>query len=836
VAAASLDVNDVLTDLRHATRALRRTPGFTATAVLTLAVGIGGSAAMFTVVNRVILDPLPFEDSSRLVLLWGSKPHEGQPEIPFSQPDFEDLRTRAAAFSAVGAWALGQGTVSGGDPEQVQWAVVTSSLFDVLAIRTALGRTFTAAEDRPGTAPVAVISHGLWQRRFGGAPDAVGATLNLDDRAVQIVGVLPAGFSFLTFPSATDVWLPLGADPVGGRRFARGARSLGVLGRLRPEISVGAASAEVDAIASALAAAHPRFNTGRRIIVVPLREQVIRGTRDGALVLLTAVGCVLLIACANVAGLLLARGATRQRELGIRAALGASRRRLIRFQLAESLALASMGGIAGLLLAVWIVDLLVQLPLRTDSFYVPYAVPRESIHLDPAALVFTAAVTLITTLLFGLMPAWPAAREAASGDASLRSGGRATAGRRQQRTRAALVVVEVAVAVAMLVSAGLLLRAFGRLSAVDPGFRPEGVLSMQITLSRASYARPDRAAAFYRDSIERVAAVPRVRAAGAVEYLPLSGLDSSTGFYIDGRPAPARADEQRTHHRSVSAGYFGAMGIGLVAGRLFEERDGPGAPRVALINETMARRYWPGETAVGQRLALDLEAMRFYPDRAPTLDIQGGMREIVGVVRDVRHNSLATAPVPEMYVPFLQRPATNMTLVARTDGDAAALIPQIREAIRAVDPDQPAAHVETLADLVNASIARPRANSVLLSAFAAIAVLFALIGVYGLLAYRVAQRTTELGIRLALGGQPRDLVTMILADGARLVIAGILLGVPVAIGGATTLQSLLFGVAPADVLTICAAAVLMLAVGVTACYLPARRAMRVDPLSALRAE
>jgi putative ABC transport system permease protein len=792
---------------------------------------------MFTVVNRVILDPLPFKDADRLVLLWGSKPHEGQPEIPFSQPDFEDLRARAAAFSTVGAWALGQGTLTGGEPEQVQWAVVTASLFEVLDIGTALGRTFVAAEDKPGTAPVAVISHRLWQRRFGGASDAVGATLNLDDRSVHIVGVLPASFSFLTFPSATDVWLPLGADPVGGRRFARGARSMGVVARLRAEISLAAAAAEVETIGAALAAAQPRFNTGRRIIVVPLREQVTRGTRDAALVLLTAVGCVLLIACANVAGLLLARGAARQRELGIRAALGASRRRLIRFQLAESLALASMGGIAGLLLAVWIVDLLLQLPLRTDSFYVPYAVPRDSIHLDPVALLFTAAVTLLTALLFGLVPAWPAARDAATADAaSLRSGARATAGRRQHRTRATLVVAEVALAVVLLVSAGLLLRAFERLSAVDPGFRPAGVLSMEITLSRASYARPDRAAAFYRETIDRLRAVPGVRAAGAVEYLPLSGLDSSTGFYIDGRPAPERADEQRTHHRSASPGYFDAMGIGLVAGRTFEHRDGPTAPRVAMINETMARRYWPGENAVGKRLALDLEAMRFYPDRPPTLDIQGGMREIVGVIRDVRHNSLATAPVPEMYVPFLQRPATSMTLVARTDRDATAVIPQIREAIRAVDPDQPTPHVETLSNLVSASVARPRANSVLLSAFAAIAVLFALIGVYGLLAYSVAQRTTELGIRLALGGQPRDVLRMILADGARLVIAGIVLGVPIAIGAATTLQSLLFGVAPADLLTISAAAVLMLGVGVTACYLPARRATRVDPLTALRAE
>ena len=377
-----------------------------------------------------------------------------------------------------------------------------------------------------------------------------------------------------------------------------------------------------------------------------------------------------------------------------------------------------------------------------------------------------------------------------------------TAGRRQQRTRALLVVGEVAVAVALLVTAGLLLRAFGRVSTVDPGFSADGVLSMEITLSRSAYAQPVRAAAFYRDTIERLASLPGVQAAGAVEYLPLSGLDSSSGFYIDGKPDPARADERRVHYRSVSAGYFDALGIGVASGRTLTERDIATAPRVAVINETMASRYWPGEDPVGKRLALDLEAMRFYPDRPPTIDIQGGMREIVGVVRDVRHASLTAAPVPEMYIPYLQRPVTNMTLVARTDGDATTLAAPAREIIRSVDPNQPVSHIETLSGLVNASVAQPRAHSLLLSSFATVALAFAVIGIYGLLAYSVAQRTPELGIRLALGGQPRDVLAMIVSEGFRLVLAGILIGVPVAIAVATTLQSLLFGVAPVDAPTI----------------------------------
>jgi putative ABC transport system permease protein len=825
----------VLTDLRHAWRALTRSPAFASTAALTLALGIGATAAMFTVVHQLVLDPVPFPHADRLVLLWGSKPHEGQPEIPFSQPDFDDLRARAQSFDALGAWALGRGTISGGEPEHAQWAVATASLFDVLSVRAALGRSFTANEDRPGAQPVALISHALWQRRFGGAQDAVGATLTLDDRAVQIVGVLPAGFSFLTFPAATDVWLPLGADPSGGRRFARGARSMGVLGRLRPGSSLAAARSEADAIAANLAAGYPRFNTGRRIIVVPLSEQVSRGVRDGALVLLAAVGCVLLIGCANVAGLLLARGAGRQRELSIRAALGASRRRLLRFQLAESLLLAAIGGTGGLLLSIWILDLLARLPVRTGSLYVPYSVPHDQIHLDPIAIAFTAGVTLVTALAVGLMPAWPAARAAAD-NAALRGGSRATPSRRQQRARAALVVGEVALAVALLVSAGLLLKAFARVSAVDPGFRPEGVLSMEIALSRQAYAQPARSAAFYRDAIERLGRLPGVQAVGAVEYLPMSGLDSSSGFYVDGRSDPARADEQRTHFRSVSAGYFDAMSIAVLRGRAFTGHDDGAAERVAIVNDTMARRYWPGEDPVGRRLALDLEAMKFFPDRPPVLDVQGGMRVIVGVVRDVRHGSLDAAPVPEMYIPYLQKPAISMTLVMRTAADPASLAPLARDVIRAVDPHQPVAHVETLENLVSASVAQPRANSLLLASFAAVAVFLAVIGVYGLLAYVVAQRTTELGIRLALGGQPQDVLKMILGDGVRLLLVGIALGIPVAMGAATLLRSMLFGIAPADLPTLAGAVAVMLTAGLLASYLPARRATRVDPLQALRTE
>jgi putative ABC transport system permease protein len=822
-------------DLRYASRGLLRAPGFTLVAVLTLALGIGATSAMFTVVNRVVLDPLPFARADRLVLVWGSKPQEGQLELPFSQPDFEDLRAESQSFHGLAAWALGRGNVTGQtDAEQVQFAVVTGNFLEVLGVRPALGRTLTAAEERPGTPPVALISHALWQRRFAASPDALGATLTLDGRAVQIVGVLPAAFSFLTFPAATDVWMPLGADPFDGRRFARGARSMGVLGRLKDGVTLGQARAEAAGVAAGLAARHPRFNTGRLFTLVPLRDQVVRGVKDAALVLLAAVSLVLLIACANVASLQLARATGRQRELTIRAALGASRRRLIRHQLAESAVLAAAGGGAGILLASWLVDLLVTIPYRTDTLFIPYAVPKSAIGVDGFVLVFTAALTFATAFVFGLVPAWTASRPRVTD--ALRAGGRATPGGRQQGARAALVVTEVALALVLLVTAGLTVRSFLRLQQVDPGFSPSGVLSLQMTLSRGRYAEPAAIAGFYSEALDGLRALPGVVGAGAVEYLPLSGLDGSSGFYVDGRPAPARADEQQTHYRSVAGDYFSVMGIELAAGRRFSDRDAAGAARVAIVNETMARQYWPGENALGRRVALDFETMKFHRDRAPDIDIPSGMREIVGIVRDIRHGSLRSTPVPELYMPYQQRPTGDMTLVLRSSGDPLALAAPAREVIRRIDPNQPIAHVETLSDLLAASLAPPRTNFVLLSVFAAVALVLAMVGVYGLLSHAVVQRTPELGIRLALGGQPNDIRLLILRQGLRLVLAGVLVGVPAALALGHALRTLLFGVAPTDAVTLLGASATLVAVAAIACYVPARRATRVDPMTALRSE
>jgi putative ABC transport system permease protein len=837
----------MLQDLRLAARSLRHAGAVPLIAVATLAIGIGGVAAMFTVVNQVVLDPVPFRDSDRLVLIWGSKPHENQPELPFSQPDFQDVRAQAQSFEAIGGWALGRGNLIGGDPEQIQWAVVTSNLFEILGATPGLGRPFTSAEEQPGTRPVAIITHALWQRRLDGSPDVIGRTLTLDNRSIEIVGVLPRDFSFLTFPSRTDVWLPLGADPFEGRRFARGARSMGVIARMRPGTTLAQTRAEGETIAAGLATAYPFFNTGRRFAIVPLRDQVAREARDGAFVLFAAVGCVLFIACANVSSLMLARATSRQRDVLIRTALGASRWRIIRHQLAESTLVAGAGGAAGLLLAVWLIDLLAKIPYRTDSLFVPYAVARDALHVDPLALAFTLAVTVGSALLFSVAPALRhvdvigrtgcgSRRWARRHVDLLHAGARATADRSQRRLGAVLVVAEVALALTLLVSAGLMARSLLRLQTVDPGFSAPGVLSLQMTLSRSSYPTPARQAGFFSEALTRLRSLPGVTGVAAAEILPFSGLDSSTGFFIEGRPDPARGDQQQTHPRAISDSYFEVMGMRMVAGRPFGSGDRTGAARVAVINETMARTFWPGESPLGRKVALDLETLQFFPDRPPIRNVPTGMREIVGIVGDIRHNSLQQAPQPEMYVPFLQRPVTDMTVVVRTTGDPLALAAPSREVIRAIDPNQPIANVDTVSGLVARSTGQPRSNSWILTAFAAVALLLAMIGVFGLVAHDVAQRTRELGIRLALGEQPGGVRALIIGGGFRLVVAGLVLGIPSALAAGRLLSSQLFNVSPADPLTLAAAAAILLAVSLAACAIPARRATRIDPVQALRSE
>jgi putative ABC transport system permease protein len=826
----------MLNDIRQAIRMLWKQPGFSAVAAATLALGIGANTAIFSVLNGVLIEPLPFPNVDRLILLSVTRPAQGERALPFSYPSFADVRTRTRSIDDAAAWSLGQFNVTSGEPEVVQYAVVTSDFFSVLQTQPALGRGFRPADDLPGAPAAVIISHRLWQQRFGGDPQAPSRSLRLNGRAFEVVGVMPAAFRFLTFRTDTDIWIPLGSDPFVDRRYARAVRSMGVIGRLAPGATMASAQSEMDAIAAVLARDQAE-DRGLGIEVLGLREQVV-GTLERALAVLTAaVGLVLLIACSNVANLLLARGAARRREMAIRAALGARRSRLAQQLLVEHLMLALVGGSAGLLLGSWALDLLALVPRDAPSLFVPYTLGPERIAVDARVVAFTVLLSLGVAVLFGLGPALAGARTDLV--SALSTGhGSLGAGRRESRTRAALVVVEVALCTTLLVGAGLLIRTLSNLERVDPGFDPADALAFDVNLPAPRYADPRQPRRFVGDAVDQLARLPGVRAAGAVEFLPLTGFDSTSGLFIEGRP-PARAGEElRIHYRSATPAYFRAMGIRLVSGRGFSETDTESAPRVALINETMAQLLWPDTHPVGARAALTLESLRFRRDGPPQIDTALGMREIVGVIADVRHSGLAQAAVPEMYVPFSQRPVRSMTVVVRTTSghDPGDFIDAARKIVHAIDPEQPIANQGLVSDLVSASVARPRFNALLLTSFTVLAVVLSVVGLYSVIACSVADRTAEIGIRVALGGTARDVATLVIGQGVKLVALGLALGVAGARVLGRSMEGLLFGVNASDPAIFGAAAAILTIAALGACALPARRALAIDPIAALRSE
>jgi putative ABC transport system permease protein len=822
----------MLTDLRHAYRALRRAPGFATVAIVTLALGIGANAAIFSVLNGVLLRPLPFDEADRLVLISMTRPGSGDDRWPFSYPDYADLQERSGSFDGMAAWTLGRFNFTSGEPELLHYGVVTSRFFSVLRVQPALGRDFRVEDDRVGAPAIAIISHGLWQRQLGRDPGAVGRSIRLNGRPFEIVGIMPAGFRFLTFRKDTDVWLPLGSDPFVDRRYARSLYGMAVLARLAPGVTIASAQADVDAVAQQLASERTE-NRGRGMAVFSLRDQAV-GTLEPALqVLMAAVGLVLLIACANVANLVLARAASRRREMAVRAALGAGRVRLLRHLLAEHLLIAFAGGSLGLFLASWSLDLFALVPAAAPSLFAPYSVGSDAVAIDGRVLLFTAGISLGTTFLFGFGPALRGARTSLSPDLQARGD---SAPPHEQRTRSALVVVEVALATALLVGAGLLARTLFSLQRVDPGFDTDRAVSFDVILPAPRYAAPAASRTFFTEAVDRLAALPEVASAGAVEFLPLAGIDSATGLVIEGRPPEPPGREIQIHYRSATPGYFSAIGMRLVQGRGFAASDNETAPRVALVNETMARRLWPGEDPIGRRVALIIESLRYRPDGPPTRDVAAGMREIVGIVGDVRHGGLDAEAFPEMYVPFAQRPGREMTLVVRTDADAGVVIAQGRRIVSALDPEQPISNEGAVADLVSASIARPRFNAVLLAVFTALAVLLAGVGVYGVIAFSVARRIPEIGIRIALGGTGRDIAALVVGQGLRLSLIGLALGLMAAFALSRLLSGLLFGVTSRDPVVFAGAAGVLAAVALAASVVPAWRATRVDPMSALRSE
>ncbi|MBV9924265.1 MAG: ABC transporter permease [Acidobacteria bacterium] len=799
----------LLQDLRFAYRVLWKSPGFTAVVVLTLALGIGANTAIFSVVNAVLLKSLPYRNAERLVWVAGNV-RGGTNRASVSPPDYLDYRAQNTVFEEFAASTSVPYPVNltgAGEPERLTGSLVTANYFRAFGVEPALGRVFGADEERAGPAPVAVLSDGLWKRRFGGDPSVVGKTLTLDGKGVTVVGVAPPEFQY---PAGAELWVPLDfSDP---EMKVRKAHFLRPIGLLKEGVTLEQARAETDLIARRLEEQYPDSNERWNLNLIPLQEQLVGSVRTSLWVLLGAVGFVLLIACANVSNLMLARAASRRRELALRTALGASRWRVARQQLTESLLLAVAGGAAGLLLAAWGVDALAALGAGD--------IPRtREIGVDGRVLLFTAALSVLTGLAFGLLPALRASRPDLN--EVLKDAGRGTSGPGRGRVRAALVVSEIALALTLLTGAGLLVKSFVGLRHVNPGFDPSNILTVRIDLARARYAKPEQAASFFGELQRRVAALPGVEAAGLVTELPLSGQPNDTYFYVADRP-PQTADQKVTaDFRRVNQDYFRAMRIPVLRGRGFTEQETAGDAKVIAINETLAREFFPGEDPLGKHLVLGFGEPEEF--------------EIVGVVGDVRHRSLEGDVYQMMYVPTLRVGSTN--LVVRTNSaDPRALASAVRGEVAAVDREQPVSALRTMEEVVSGSVAQQRFRTLLLAVFAGVALLLAGVGIYGVIAYSVTHRTHEIGIRMALGAGAADILKMVIGQGMALALAGIAVGLLAAYGLTRVLSSLLFGVTATDKTTFAAVALLIAIVTFLACLLPARRATKVDPMVALKYE
>ena len=800
-------------DLRYAVRMLVKRPGFTAVAVLTLALGIGANTAIFSVVNAVLLRPLPFAEPDRLVYAEGADLRDGSKGGAISPPDFLDYREQNHVFERFAAFMPQSSTVTGDGSasERINSARVSHGFFETLGIAPLDGgRTFLAEEEQEGRNAVAVLSYGLWQRRYGADPKIVGKTIALNGQTVTIVGVMPAGFEY---PREAQLWAPIAFK--SPQTSMRRSHFLRAVGRLKPGVTVEQAQADINQIARQLEQQYPESNTNFSMGLTLLPEWTVGEMRSTLLVLLVAVGFVLLIACANVANLSLARGASRSREVAIRSALGASRGRVVRQLLTESVVMALLGGALGLLLAMWGVDLLVSLS--------PENLPRvKEVTTDWNVLGFTLLVSILTGILFGLFPALATSKTNLT--ETLKEGGRGASGAGRQRLRSLLVVAEVALSLVLLVGAGLLIKSFLRLSNVDVGFVPTNVLSMQLSMTQKSYPEPRQRAVFYEQLISRIESLPGVQAAGAVSELPLSGQENDTFFNIEGKPAAAfGSTENDANIRGISPAYFQALGVPLLRGRFFDKRDGLDAPKVAIVNENFVKRYLPGEDPLGKQLIIDFGD----PYKA----------EIVGVVAGIRHSSLAQAePFPEMYVSVLQAPSYGTNLVVRAAGDPVQLTAAIRGEVQSLDKDLPVYNVKTMEQHLSASAAQPRFRTLLLGLFACVALLLASIGIYGVISYSVTQRTHEIGLRVALGAQSADVLKLVVWQGMRLALVGIVVGVIGAFVVTRVMSSFLFGVSATDPLTFAGVSLLLAVVSFLACYIPARRATKVDPMVALRYE
>jgi putative ABC transport system permease protein len=813
-------MNKLWQDLRYGVRLLSKRPGFTLIAVLTLALGIGANTTIFSVVNSVLLRPLPYHDSERLVMIWQTFLKEGWPQVPVTALDFADIKAQSRSFDEMATAFLDKEDYSltgAGEAEQVSGMAISANLFDLLGAQPALGRNFLADEDQTAHDPVVILSHGLWQRKFGADPQVIGKTINLDSHLYTIVGVMPAGFEFpppvrrglLNVSASRDLWVPhVIAQP------NRNSHSLAVIARLKSSVTIAQADAEIVTIAQQLEQQYPATNSGTGAFLSSMHAQVVQNVRPALWLLLGAVGFVLLIACANLASLLLTRATARRREMAVRAALGANRSDLLRQLLVENLLLAIAGGGLGLLLALWGIDLLRALNLGN--------LPRlAEVGIAPRVFAFTALVSLLTGLLFGLAPALHASRVNLS--ESLKLSARSLAGAASGRLRSLLVIAEVALALVLLVGAGLLIRSFDHLMNVDPGFDSHNLLTAGIRLPGLRYPNDAEIAAFNQQLVQRVERLPGVVSVGTVNSLPITGFQAKTGIFIEGRPAATSiAELPMVNQRVVSPGYFKTMGIRIVKGRAFSDEDRRDTLRVALINEALAQRYFADEDPIGKRIKIDSE-------EAP-------WSQIVGVVGDVRHAGLTEKIEPETFVPYTQDSWPVMALVVRTTNDPARLAAAVRDEVWAIDKEQPVFNVKTMDEILANSLAAQRFNLILLGSFAAVALLMATMGVYGVSTYAVNQRTHEIGVRMALGAQAGDVLKLILYWAMRLMLAGIASGLVAAFALTRLMESLLFGVSATDSLTFLVITLLLTGVALVACFVPARRATKVDPMVALRYE
>ena len=809
-------MDNLLQDIRFGLRMLRRSPGFACVVVATLALGIGANSAIFSIVSAVLLRPLPYKDSDRVVMIWETFGKQDFSQVPASVPNYLDWKEQSRSFEDMAAaFAMpeyGFNLVINGEPERVRGGRATSSLFPVLGIKPALGRGFLEEEDKPGGPPVVLISQSLWKRRFGSDPQAIGRSVGVDGTPRVVVGVLPQEIQAL---GAVDLWTPRALS----RSEPRGDHNIGVIARLKSEISVKQAQAEMSAISQRLAKQYPDTNREWGVAVIPISEVYSGPIAPALLVLQVSVGFLLLIACANVASILLARAVDRKREISIRAALGANRRRIVFQLLTESVALALAGGALGLFMAGWGVGILRDM--------LPDIIPRlKTMSIDYRVVIFTAGLSVLTGILFGLAPALRASRSDLA--QTLKEGGGKQAGSTSsQRARSLLLVGEVALTLALSIGAGLLVKSFVKLMSVNPGLQADNVLTMSLNLPDAKYPHDQQKVDFFRRLIERVQALPGVNSAATISVLPLRSdflnmRFNVAGFVVEGHPAIVRGQEPNADFRMISPGYFRTMGIALQKGRIFNEQDTQDKPKVVIINDTMVRRYFPNEDPIGKRL-------RIIPtDSVPYA--------IVGIVGDVKLYGLSSTIEPAIYLPFSQNPRIAMHLVVNSSTDPAALSATVRREIMALDREQPVADVRTMRRVLSESVMPQRLITSLLGVFAALALALGIVGIYGLTAISVSQRTREIGIRMALGAQRSDVLSMIIRKALLIALVGVGLGVLCSLALTRALSGLLYGVTATDPLIFFSVPMLLIAAAAFASYVPARRATQVDPLVALRYE